>query len=332
MDEPLAYQPAHGPRISFKLYNCAEVINDIYRYSYYTLYLLTGEFGVNNNSWLSLLANNWYCSWFSCMIPDNVDVDTIDSVALLAPGGGVRIYTNFDGTVPEFGTNTRLLVETNNNGLVGFRLLYPSGAEDVYEAACQPSWFFGDPVFFRSQQIDARGGATTFVYTTNADGALLLQYVIDGDGKTNTLTYTNIVNWYTNFGKVYILSKMDVISTITDPYGRTATFLYNCSNNLDVSAYGELTNIVDVAGISSSFAYDSSLTLTQLTTPYGSTSFYFAEPEFSRLTVVTEPDNSHQMFFYCGHGLNNDAPTFIPMPAMCLPTGRRQCAGHQHAR
>ena len=320
MDEPLAYQPAHGPQISFKIFYSP----DLYDYVNSDLEIEWGEIMQTSDYHCYFgFGNNWYFSWLSCVAPNGLCASSsYSSVTLLAPGGGMRTYTNFDGTVPEFSTNTRLLAETNSGGdTVGFILIYPSGAEDVYETVGVDSGLTGSsPPFFLTKQVDAYGWATTFVYTNtfdsygNADSLLLLQYVIDGDGKTNTITYTNITyvqDSACDQGDCAPIYFTNFISQITDPYGHTVTFNYNPTNDLwnGGNQNGMLTNIIDVAGISSLFAYDSSLNVTQLTTPYGPTVFYKKNfDDNRRLTVVTEPNGSHQMFCYY-----NEVLTYVPL-------------------
>jgi YD repeat-containing protein len=81
---------------------------------------------------------------------------------------------------------------------------------------------------------------------------------------------------------------------VTDPYGRTVQFSYN--NN------GCLTNIVDVAGISTSLQYDLNIYITNLTTPYGTTTFSVTDspatnaPPIGRSVRVTDPDGSSELF------------------------------------
>ena len=264
-DEPLAYQPAKGPRISFTLDYCSYDYGWSPQADYY-FQPFQNVFG---------LGYRWGCSWFSYVQP-NYD----GSVSLMPAGGGMRTYTNLDGTVPEFNTNTRLLQQTNSGGTVtGYTLIYPSGAEDVYEWG----WNGG---YYLSQQADPQGNATTFVYTNDPSG-LLLQYVIDGDGNTNTLTYTNVTDGYYGFS-------YNLITQITDPHGHGVSFNYDASDY----EFAMLTNLVDVAGLVSSVAYDFSGQVTHLTTPYGPTTFFISQTPANYLTLVTEPNGSHQMFYY----------------------------------
>jgi len=279
VDEPLAYQPATGPRISFKLFYSEYYLNSD---DYDNLFSLMLNYSATSNTFS--MGNNWDCSWISYIMPTTPWGGPYE-VMLYLPGGGRRVYTNYDATVLDPDTNTRMLAETNNGNLVGFKVLYPSGAQDLYECVF---WPWGDtPLYFLTKQMDQHGRATTFIYTTNSDNCLLLQYVVDADGKTNTLSYTNI----------YVLGISEYfISQVADPYGHTVTFNYE-SSSLYSSLY-ILTNVVDVAGIPSSFVYDSSGNLTNLITPYGTTSFFlFLAPGVFGL-VVTEPNGSHQMFYH----------------------------------
>jgi len=117
-DEPVAYQPSKGPPISFKLIYWAE--GGAYD---------NWEQDLDLNGYMGNFGFNWTCSWFSYMRPND---PVGDDFTLYAGDGGMRIYTNFDGTSPEFGKRTRCLTDTNSAGtIVGYTILYPSGAEDV---------------------------------------------------------------------------------------------------------------------------------------------------------------------------------------------------------
>ena len=277
VDEPLAYQTATGGRMSFKTYYNA----------YYDIFNSGDEqFGGNYPIGGTSFDNNWGASWISYI---DTGVPSGGEVTLYPPGGGSRVYTNFDGTGLEYYTNTRLIGITNAGSLIGFNLLYPSGAKDVY------GYIDGGSVFFLSQQIDAHGRATTYVYNTT-NTITTLQYVIDCDGRTNTFSYT--------------LNPMGVgnvlVSKITDPFGRSATFSYYTNNDLGNS----LSNVVDAVGNSTTFTYADPycLIMSNMTTPYGKTSFGFGSVQTTNGTYsndiyyvschVTEPDNGQHLFLY----------------------------------
>ena len=317
-DEPLAYQPALGPRISFKLFYSQEVINNtIAEYDDIENILIT----LWPSGKVFTFGQDWYPSWLSFVSVYDINLSDIFSADLLAPGGGIQTYTNYDGTVPQSASNSRMLVETNSSGIItGFRILHASGAVDVYE---QPYTNTDVPAYFLSRQYDPRNNATTYIYSTN-NGTIFLQYVIDGDGKTNTLAYTNIT-FETSPG--HYTTNSNYVSQITDPYGRTVKFTYPGANGSILAGYPSilytgLTNIVDVAGLSSSLTYadlyGTVTQLTQLTTPYGNTSFYYNDPDYgqvntsSQMLLVTEPNGGHQMFLYAGQEFYSPGYPSIP--------------------
>ena len=110
--------------------------------------------------------------------------------------------------------------------------------------------------------------------------------MIDGDGRTNTIYYATNNPYSTN-----------LISQVTDPFGRSVSLAYD---NL-----GRLTNITDVGGISSSFLYDiNNNWVTNLTTPYGATSFAITDTTGTnvapngRSVRVTGPDGGAELYLY----------------------------------
>jgi RHS repeat-associated protein len=291
-DQPLGYKPAKGPPVSFKLtyYSHAEGIGG----SGGWVLPPPGDF--SGDDAVFGLSQNWTCSWLSFV---DYDPDAYYPV-ILQDGGGERVCSNLDGTAPDFSTSTRMLMLTNATGdTLGFELIYPSGAEDIYTNEWQyiPGRFF----YFISEKIAPDGNGINFDYTNNADGGILLQYVIDGDGQTNYFSYTNVV--IDSSGDEYY----NLISQITDPFGRHVNFNYASTPGLSYpdSTSGQLTNITDVAGISTSFEYTNpgASVVTVMNTPYGSTSFYESLLEYEyhdALTIITEPDGSSEMFYYVG--------------------------------
>ncbi len=109
-----------------------------------------------------------------------------------------------------------------------------------------------------------------------------LTNVVDGNGGTNLIYYTN-----NSHGA-------NLISQVVDAFGRTNTLSYDTN--------GDLTNITDVGGISSSFAYDTNDWITNMTTPYGTTTFAITDTPATNIApngrsiLVTDPDGSQQLF------------------------------------
>jgi YD repeat-containing protein len=161
-------------------------------------------------------------------------------------------------------------------------LLYRSGAMDVYQQQFTSSSSpFSSPYFFLSAKIDPASNKMTFNYTTNA-GVLKLSSITDADGRGTLLSYN--------------ASSSNLISSVTDPFGRSISLSYYSSSMI--------SNVVDVVGLTNTFTYDSSNTVQTLTTPYGTTTFSLASGrtdsngDTGNGILVIQPDNSRQFFFY----------------------------------
>ena len=221
-DEPIGYQPGLGPRVSFKL-----------------AYKQRESFIMTNN--VFSLGPKWDWSWSTYIM--NVD-RYHDTMAV--PGGGQRTY--WSGSV-EFFSHTLLNLTGG-----GYALAFPNGATNYYT--------FSVPInmglaYFLTAKVDPFGNTNSFVYQ-QAAGLTLLKYVIDADGRTNTLTYTNA-------------SFPAQVTGVQDPFNRMAVLKYDSS--------GYLTNITDPVGLSSSFKYDTNGWVTSLTTTNGLTTFeHFLNP------------------------------------------------------
>ena len=223
-DEPLGYQPALGPRVSFEL-------------SYKQREAAAG-FDTNIFS----VGPKWNCSWLSYVAQDA----TGSNVVYFAGGG----QSTFLGT-NDYLSNARLTGDTNN----GFTLSYPDGSSQVYGFIVTNSSGAFQKAFL-TQRADPQGQRLRFAYDPyNATSLVIrLQSVTDADGWTNRVFYSETNGYSTN-----------LIRRVVDPFGRTCW--------LDYDSFGRLTNITDVAGLSSSFAYGNNTWITNLSTPYGSTAF-----------------------------------------------------------
>ena len=228
-DEPMGYQPGAGDRISFQIdYKQRE----------------TRTISTNFYS----LGPQWDFPWLTY-----VENTPGTAAIMLVPGGGQRTYTA-DGISVEYYSHT-VLSNINVGAHIGNVVSYPHGAMDIYgfvpTNGAGPLTIDGYPIALLTKKTDAFGHTTQFVYQ-ETNSLVTLQAVIDPDGRTNTLSYTNAL--FPN-----------LITGVTDPFGNTASFQYDTN--------GVLTNVTDVVGLSSSFAYDSQGWLTNLTTPYGQTTF-----------------------------------------------------------
>lgn len=277
-DEPLGYQPAAGPRISFEL----------------SFKQRTTAMELNSSVFST--GKKWNCSWLSYVARDlvfsnSVIVATTNNVVYFSTGRQRTYYTTND-----YLTNTRLTGDTTN----GFTLSYPDGGQDVYGfVVTNNSGVFQEA--FLTQHGNAQAQKTQLIYFgyNPTNPVVRLRYVIDGDGRTNSISYV------TNN-----LASTNLISKVTDPFLRTVSLAYNTN--------GCLTNITDVAGISSSFTYNTNDVPSSLTTPYGTTSFNVTEtstnhPPSGRSVLVTQPDGGHQLYLYEDYapGISNKYPSSV---------------------
>ena len=236
------------------------------------------------------LGNNWSCNWISDLQYDS----TMTTVAQFIPGGGKRALAA-DGSTPEF---KRGFV-TTAGGSANYVTTYRGGATNLFGYS-QP-FATGITNFFLTNRTDRFGKVTALTWVPTVIGSLTvhrLTKTVDPDGNGFTLSYTN--STYPN-----------LITGVTDPYGRAASFVYDSS--------GRLVTIVDMAGMSSSFSYGSGNLIASMTTPYGTTSFTYqnstnynsSQPHtlghsgisgFDRAMTVTEPNGAHQLFAYVDNG------------------------------
>jgi RHS repeat-associated protein len=245
-DEPLGYQPGIGDRLSFKLsYKQRDV-------------------DLNNNPRATpnifSIGPNWNCSWVSYVLDDGGG----STATMFVAGGGVRSYI-LDNTTLEYYSNTTMQRTTDSMGnLTGFIIHYANGAQDDYQFI--PSEFInGYSAAFLTAKVDPFGHSTQFAYQ-DTGGVTTLRYVIDADGRTNTLFYIN--------------ADPTLVTGVQDPFGRSVQLQYD--------AAGLLTNITDVAGLNSFMQYDSQAWVTNLTTPYGSTVFQNANASDNWGTLFTD--------------------------------------------
>jgi len=193
-------------------------------------------------------GKKWNCDWFS-VVYTNLGYSIVNF-----PNGGQSHFNSYG--YADLLSRTKLSGDPVN----GYTVTYPDGRQDIYGFVCD-----NGPVLmgaFLTEHRDAQGHSTRLIYYPFTFPVVRLRYVIDGDGRTNTVSYVTTNSYSTN-----------LISQITDPFGRSAYFAYDNS--------GHLTNITDVAGISSSFAYSGD-DVNALTTPYGTTRFALTDSSGSK--------------------------------------------------
>ena len=251
-DQPLGYQPAVGPRVAFTL-----------------AYKQREYFAGKNPKWFSV-GKHWNFSWFSYV----TNSGSAASNWVHFPDGRERM---FYGTTNDYLTNTRLTGATNT----GFTLYHPDGSRDVYGFLVTNTIGKFQQAFL-SERWNAQEQRTRFFYHSYTPGTapvIRLRWVVDGDGRTNTISYVTNNAYSTN-----------LIASVTDPFGRSVALSYDSS--------GRLTNIVDVAGIPSSFTYNSGSLITNLTTPYGNPGFKMVNTNEARSVLISRPDGGNELYVY----------------------------------
>ena len=153
---------------------------------------------------------------------------------------------------------------------------------------------------FLTSSVDPQGNTTTYHY----DSTFRLTSITDAMGRNMTFTYG-------------LTAYPLLITQITDAFGRATQLTYDTS--------GRLSTITDPAGITSSFTYSTSepTFATQLTTPYGNSTFSdTVDPSDTpdtntRSLTLTDPlGYTDYLYFY-------QNSTIVPMtdPTATVPTG-----------
>ena len=188
--------------------------------------------------------------------------------------------------------------------LTHYEVKYPDGSKDIYGLPNAPS---GTRRIFLTQKIDSQGNTATLAY----DSLFRLTTITEATGKVASFCYdpsgtTNCTGGTDT--KVY---------RITDPFGRYTSLTYDGSQRL--------ASITDTVGITSSFTYDANGLITQLTTPYGNSTYSFGEsgaylgaPDYKRWLQTTDALGASDWSEY-----NNANQTGVPEvePAAEVPTG-----------
>lgn len=281
VDTPIGYQPPFGPRIDVT-WRHTQRANQRFGYKPKWTHNWSGQIFENPCSPLGDLWIQEEGGWerFSALddegktyqgrIFNTGRLRRTDSRTLAweFPDGTKNTYSTFNGTNVAWGRVFYLsAIEDPAGNRVTIQLLANGRVESV---------------------TDPLGRMTRFYYELQDPG------IPPGTNVVPNLEYTNQV------------------TRIVDPFGRTATLHYSkvvrSITGFCLSPDGtfecpfyyynyDLTNITDVAGLSSRFAYDGSgLLVSELTTPYGTTKFRWFNPAFGGALDVTDPEGETERF------------------------------------
>ncbi len=210
---------------------------------------------------------NWSFNWLSYL---TIDPGT-SAATIRMPSGGSDYEALVSGAYLPDRLDQGVL--TNPSSGVYNRTL-PDGTVWVYN---QPD---GTGRIFMSQIIDPQGHTESIQYDAN----FRITSITDAINQVSTISYVSNTIGNSGFYKV---------STITDPFGRSASFAYDSTNTY-------LTSVTDCIGLKSAFTYDTSTSdVASITTPYGVTTFSRYTPTTTVPSIglkVTMPDKSTYIY------------------------------------
>jgi len=241
-DSPVGHAPPLGPDVYFRAaYNQNEANQPAVFY-------------------YSNLGPYWDFNWLTYVV-DNPNSPASD-VSIYVNGGGTVRFSGYDTNTHSYALETMsqtiLLRTSNSSYLQQFR----DGAKRVFAMSDGASG--SSRRIFMTQLIDPAGNAVELRYDTS----LRLTNIVDAIGQGTVFGYTN-----SNYPFA--------ITSVQDPFGRTAYFSYNGS--------GLLSAITDVLGIISQYLYDGTGLVTNLTTPYGTTTFAGGTTNGTTWLQATDP-------------------------------------------
>jgi RHS repeat-associated protein len=227
----------------------------------------------------------WTHDWYA-YIRDNSSSPLAD-VRYIVGGGGARTFTGYDTNTQTFAPQqmeeTRLRRIGGSVATSSYEMTLPDGSRKVFGLRAANRALL-------TQVIDPVGNAVTLGYSGD-----FLTSITDAIGQTTTITWQHTTN-------------ADLITKVTDPFGRFATFDYvtyniqglNPQNPNTPTPISVLANITDTLGLVSHFSYslDTNLVMQQMVTPYGTTSFS-ATPASqadgsTRFVQIQYPDGSRE--------------------------------------
>lgn len=294
-DEPVGYTPPVGPPVRFTVrYNSRDGFQP-------------ANFAYGN------LSPQWTCDWTAYII-DNPQNPLAD-VNYYVGGGGERTFTGFNTNTQVFDYqqyDQTLLTRTGTNS---YQMLWPDGSKLIFS---QSDGSVGTSRnIFLTQKIDPQGNAVTLTY----DSYFRLVAITDAIGQVTTLTYGMPLD-------SVMPNDPYLITEVTDPFGRSATFdyvlfKYESDINIvfgvptEIGAFYEhvLGGITDEIGLTSQFnsspildeeyaltngvlVYIFSPSVTSMVTPYGTNTFAQGGSGTTRFLETTYPDGSRDRVEY----------------------------------
>jgi len=240
-DTPLRYRPGRGPAIDFTV--------------------TYNEKGIQQSPNIGNLGPLWAFNWLSYVIDD--PTNSAANVGVYVPSGGLESFSGFDQGVQSLADpQSHAVVVRTSTSPITYEKRFPDGSTQVFNlsdnAAAYPRQVY------MTQWVDATGNAVGISY----DSLYRITNLTDALGGVTTLAYEQADDPLK-------------ITTVTDPFGRFASFQYT---------NGLLTLVTDEIGLQSQFIYPSgSISMSSMTTPYGTTSFTRGQAGSNRWVEIADP-------------------------------------------
>jgi len=212
------------------------------------------------------VGQNWNFNWLSYLT-----VDPSTSVASVRiREGGTEVYAPSGGVYSPSFLSQALLV---NMGSGVYERRMKDGSIEVYNQPDSSS----PPRIFLTQVKNPQGDTVFVQYDAN----FRITTITDAIGQVSTISYVSNTVGNVGFYK---------IASITDPFSRSISLSYDSTTT-------NLLSITDVISLKSSFQYDTTSSfISQMTTAYGTTSFYDYVPGIDVYPAVglrtTYPDGT----------------------------------------
>lgn len=216
------------------------------------------------------VSPKWTLNWLTYVTDDPTNLG--GNVSRYLSGGGAYYYTGYNSTTQTFSNQNddgSVLALISSSPIQYVRRLQ-DGSIETYQNS-DGNAAYPRRVFLTSI-ADPQGNTLKLSY----DSSNRLIKITDASGRVTTLNYQ-------------IPTFPFVVSSIIDPFGRTARLQYNDQGNL--------ISITDIIGITSSFTYDANQLVNSLTTPYGTTKFFYTTPNSSgppRYVDIEDPLSNHE--------------------------------------
>jgi RHS repeat-associated protein len=266
-DTPVGYHPPRGPSVGFTLvYNQRDASS-------------------LPNTYFSNLGSKWTFGWFT-YISDVGPNDPRTTVTRYVSGGGYITHESFNSVTATYaadrdGNVLQYVPAPSGSSADSYVMTLPDGTVNIFG---QPSASYGPtgPKYYPRQMlltqvIDPQGNAVTINY----DNLCRIAYINDALGQSTIFHYdlTSPVGQY-------------LITRIEDPFHRIASFEYNQN--------GLLMRSTDVSGMTSAFSYTPGVSdfISQMTTPYGVSTFSYTESGTTRTLLMTDPNGDRQYVAY----------------------------------